>query len=97
MNEEEFTEMVENIRTAELAIGKITYTLTDKQINGRNFSRSLYIIEDIKQGEIITTKNVKSIRPGFGLHPKYLSSILGKTANKNLYRGEPFKLTDIEE
>jgi pseudaminic acid synthase len=72
MNEEEFTKMVKAIRQAESAIGKIDYTLTEKQIKGRDFSRSLYVVEDIKKGEIITENNVRSIRPGFGLHPKFL-------------------------
>jgi pseudaminic acid synthase len=87
MNEYEFTNMVNSIREAESAIGVINYDLTTKQIKGKDFSRSLYFVEDIKQGEEITNNNVKSIRPGFGLHPKYLSTILGKKANVDLKKG----------
>src|SRR5690606_21459419 len=71
MNEEEFTQMVKAVREAEKAIGVVDYSLTEKQRKGKDFSRSLYVVEDIKEGEIITEKNVRSIRPGFGLHPKY--------------------------
>ncbi|MFN4762603.1 pseudaminic acid synthase [Gillisia sp. Q332] len=87
MDETEFTEMVKAVREAEKAIGKVDYTLTEKQKKGRDFSRSLYVVEDIKAGEIITEKNVKSIRPGFGLHPKYLNGILGKKFNADIFKG----------
>ena len=92
MNEIEFTAMVKAIREAESAIGVIDYNLTDKQRDGKIFSRSLYVVQDIKEGEILTLENIKSIRPGFGLHPKYLNYILGKKVNKNLHRGERFNL-----
>jgi pseudaminic acid synthase len=71
MNKSEFTEMVKAVREAEKALGVIDYTLTEKQVSSRDFCRSLYVVEDIKEGEVITEKNVRSIRPGFGLHPKY--------------------------
>ena len=97
MNEGEFTEMVKAIREAESAIGKVDYTLTEKQIKGRDFSRSLYVTEDIKKGEIITERNVRSIRPGFGMHPKYYYDILGEKANHDLKRGDPLLSNQIEE
>ena len=87
MNEIEFSNMVKCIRDAESALGRIDYTLSKKQIKGRDFSRSLYVVEDIKKGELFTTRNVKSIRPGFGLHPKYLKDLVGKTATKDLIKG----------
>lgn len=92
MNEAEFTEMVKAIREAESAIGEVNYTLTDKQKKGKDFSRSLYVVEDIKEGEILTDKNIRSIRPGFGLHPKYYSDVLGKTSKLNLERGTALAL-----
>ncbi len=95
MNEKEFTEMVKSVREAESAIGVVNYNLTEKQRKGKDFSRSLYVVQDIKEGEIITDKNIKSIRPGFGLHPKYFSSILGKKINKDLFKGERFNLEYI--
>lgn len=97
MNENEFADMVRNIRDAELAVGQVQYSLTEKQKKGKNFSRSLYVVQDIKEGEVITDKNIKSIRPGFGLHPKYFSSILGKKINKELFKGERFNLEYISK
>jgi pseudaminic acid synthase len=61
--------------------------LFDKQLKGREFSRSLYVVEDINCGELITEKNIRSIRPGYGLHPKFYHEILGKSANADLVRG----------
>ena len=95
MNEEEFTQMVKDIRNAELAVGQVTYEPTEKQIKGRDFCRSLYVVEDIKEGEIITEQNVRSIRPGYGMHPKELNEWLGKPAPRAYERGSRF-LTDLE-
>ncbi|WP_281231866.1 pseudaminic acid synthase [Flavobacterium gelatinilyticum] len=96
MNEQEFTAMVKAVREAESAIGVVDYSLTEKQIKGKDFSRSLYIVEDIKAGEILTEKNVRSIRPGFGLHPKFYNEILGKKINTDIEKGERFDLTWIK-
>jgi pseudaminic acid synthase len=87
MNEEEFTAMVKAVREAESAIGVVDYTLTEKQAKGKDFSRSLYVVEDMKAGDIITEKNVRSIRPGFGLHPKHYNEILGKKVLENIEKG----------
>ena len=87
MNEEEFTAMVKSVREAESAIGVVDYTLTEKQAKGKDFSRSLYVVEDMKAGDFINEKNVRSIRPGFGLHPKYYNEILGKKVNINIEKG----------
>ena len=87
MNEKEFTEMVKAIREAEKAVGVVSYEPTEKQIKGRAFSRSLYVVKDTKKGEIISEKNVRSIRPGFGLHPKYLKDFLGKKLNYTVEKG----------
>jgi pseudaminic acid synthase len=95
MNEEEFTAMVKAVREAESAIGKIDYKLTEKQVKGRDFSRSLYVVEDIKAGEIITEKNVRSIRPGFGLHPKYYYYIQGKMLKNPKSFGDRLNLDDF--
>lgn len=95
MNETEFTEMVKAIREAESAIGEVNYTLTDKQKKGKDFSRSLYIVEDIMEGEVLTDKNIRSIRPGFGLHPKYYNEVLGYPVNINLKRGDRLNLEVI--
>jgi pseudaminic acid synthase len=87
MNEAEFTDMVKAIREAESAIGQVNYELTEKQLKGKDFSRSLYIVENVKVGDVVTSKNVKSIRPGFGMHPKYLNKIIGKKFNSNYESG----------
>lgn len=95
MNEEEFTAMVKAVREAEKASGIVDYTLTEKQAKGRDFSRSLYIAENIKAGEIFTDKNLRSVRPGFGLHPKYYNEIIGKKSNQDLDKGTPMQLNYI--
>ena len=90
MNEQEFAQMVKDIRMAEAAIGSVSYELTDKMKSGREFSRSLYVAEDMKAGEVVTEQNVRSVRPGFGLHPKYLKDILGKNVHQDLEKGTRF-------
>lgn len=95
MNEVEFSEMVKSIREAESAIGIVDYTLTDKQLKGKEFSRSLYIVEDMKKGDVINEQNVRSIRPGFGLHPKFYSQILGKQIKADLEKGTRLSIDDI--
>lgn len=92
MNESEFKEMVVAVRNAEKAIGIDDYTLTQKQIEGRVFCRSLYVVEDIAEGELITEKNVRSVRPGYGMHPKEFKNILGKTAKIQIQKGSRLNL-----
>lgn len=86
----EFKMMTESIRNAEQALGKVDYTLTEKVLKNKVFARSLFIVEDIQKGAPFTIENVRSIRPGYGLSPKFLPEILGKKANKDLKRGTPF-------
>ena len=95
LDEKEFGAMVKAVREAESAIGKTDYKLTEKQIKAREFRRSLYVTKDIKAGDILTRENIRSIRPGYGLHPKYLEAILGKTAKKDFLKGFPLKQEDI--
>ena len=92
MEEKDFAQMVKDVRMAELSLGKMTYELTEKMRGSRSASRSLYVAEDMKAGEVITERNVRSIRPGFGLHPKYLKDILGKNVNRDLEKGNRFAL-----
>ena len=87
MNEEEFTTMVKAVREAELAVGEVDYKLTDKQKKGKDFSRSLYVVKDVNEGDLLTVENVRSIRPGFGMHPKYYHEVLGKQFNKSFTKG----------
>jgi len=92
MDEKEFTDMIKAVREAEKAIGKVDYNLTDKQKKGKDFSRSLYVVNDIKEGEKFTMENISSIRPGFGMHPKHLKDILGRRAERNYVYGDRFIL-----
>jgi len=85
----EFAEMVKNIREVEQAKGVVNYELNEKTRKSREFSRSLFTVQDIVAGEAITSENVHSIRPGYGLHPKYLPDVLGKTAKTNINKGTP--------
>lgn len=96
MNAEEFAQMVNNVRQVEKSLGTVYYPTDITKIKGREHSRSLYVAENIKSGEVITEKNVRSIRPGFGLHPKYLASAIGKVAARDLEKGERFSLDMIK-
>ena len=93
MNAEEFKAMVDNVRNVEKALGNVYYPTDSTRIKGREFSRSLYVAEDMKAGDVITEKNVRSVRPGYGLHPKYLSEILGKKVNRDFEKGERFTIS----
>jgi len=95
MDEQEFTAMVKAVREAEKAIGKVSYELTEKQKKGRDFSRSLYVVKDIKKGETITEEHVRSIRPGYGMHPKELNNVIGETAVRKLNKGDRLNKVDI--
>lgn len=96
MTTDEFTAMVSSIRNVEMALGAVIYPTDSSTIKGRQFSRSLYVAEDIKAGDIITEKNVRSVRPGFGLAPKYLSECLGKQVNCDLEKGDRLSLEFIK-
>ncbi len=89
IDEDEFTQMVKAVRGAEKAIGSVSYELTEKQKSSKQFTRSLYVSKNVNKGDVITKENVRSVRPGFGMHPKYLDEVMGKTFNFNLRKGEP--------
>ena len=89
LDEKEFTQMVSAVRIAEQMIGKAEYEMTDKKKKSRQFSRSLFVVANVKKGEKVTRENVRSIRPGFGLHPKHLSEMIGKEFSKDLEKGTP--------
>lgn len=88
MEAAEFKLMVENIRKVEAALGAVNYPTEPEKIKGRDYCRSLYVAKDLKAGDIITEENVRSVRPGFGLHPKYLSELLGRKVNRDLEMGD---------
>lgn len=97
MEAPEFKAMVDSIRQVEKALGEVKYPTDPSKIKGREFCRSLYVAEDVMAGEVITEKNVRSVRPGFGLHPKYLIDVIGKVAVKELKKGERFSLDMIKD
>jgi pseudaminic acid synthase len=96
LNPYEFKSMADSVRQAEKALGKSSYDLSEKSKKSREFSRSLYIAEDVEKGDTFTEKNVRSVRPGFGLHPENLEKIFGKKANKDVKKGSrmDWKLID---
>lgn len=94
LNPDEFASLVKDIRDTEAAMGVVDYTLSEVDKNRR---RSLYLAEDMKAGDILTEKNLRSVRPGFGLHPKYLNDCLGKRVNRDLEKGERMKLEYIQK
>lgn len=95
LDERGFSEMVNAIRSTELALGAVNYQLSNNAKKNRKFSRSIFIIKDISAGETITEEHVKSIRPGFGLPPKYYKEILGKKVRFDIHRGTPLTLDSI--
>ncbi|WP_271808469.1 pseudaminic acid synthase [Clostridium beijerinckii] len=97
LNIEEFSEMVRSIRDIEKALGKVNYKLSDKALKNREFSRSLFICENVKAGEKITEKNVRSVRPGYGISPKYLPQILGKSFKESYEKGTPLDFQYIND
>ena len=92
----EFASMVKSIRNVEKAIGDVVYPKDPTKIKGREFSRSLYVAKDIKAGDMFTEENVRSVRPGFGAHPKHLTEVIGRKATRNLDKGERFNLDMVE-
>ena len=92
----EFKDMVDSVRAAESSLGIIDYSLTEKQRNSREHSRSLFAVDDIQAGDKITKKNVRSIRPWHGLHPKYLDKILNTNIVKKIKKGTPLDSSYLE-
>ena len=81
--------MVDAIRVTEKALGRINYQVTEHEKSSRIFRRSLFIVKDIKKGDIFSKENIRSIRPGHGLLPKYLDIVIGKVAQMDLKKGTP--------
>ena len=97
MEAAEFAKMVESVRNVEKSLGKVFYPTDPWSIKGREHSRSLYVAEDMKAGDVITEKNVRSVRPGFGLHPKHLPALIGKKVNRDLEKGDRFSLDFVAD
>ncbi|MBQ4820082.1 pseudaminic acid synthase [Aquimarina sp. MMG016] len=89
MNPEEFTFMVKGIRQLEQALGTSSLEISDESKIARERGRSLYVSQDVKKGDFITKENIRSIRPAYGLHPKYYQEVLNKTFKKDIKKGTP--------
>lgn len=92
MDKQEFSDMIRTVRDVEKLIGKVDYTMTQKKKNSRQFSRSLYVAKDIKKGETFTEENIRSVRPGYGMHPKHFKDLLGTKAERNYEFGDRLDL-----
>lgn len=97
MEPAEFKKMVDDIRIVEKAIGRVTYDLTDKQLAEREHARSLFIAQDMKAGDQFTLENLRSVRPGFGLHTKYYEQLLGKKVTRDVSKGTPMAWDLVEK
>lgn len=85
----ELTEMVSQIRVAEQALGVVNYEPTAREVASRDLRRSLFVVADVEAGEPFSEANVRSIRPGYGLHTRHLAEIIGRTATRDVERGTP--------
>jgi N-acetylneuraminate synthase len=85
----EFRTMVDAVRTAEKALGGVHYGASEQEAASRMFRRSLFVVQDVKAGDVLTEENVRSIRPGHGLPPRQLPEILGRRASRDIQRGTP--------
>lgn len=95
LDENEFTQMVTAVRQSEQMMGQVDYEMTEKKKQSRQFSRSLYITKAVKKGDKVTKENVRSIRPGFGLHPKYYHEIIGQNFNDDYEKGTPLDFNKV--
>ena len=91
MDAKDFKEMVDKIRESEKLLGKVDYTMSEAKQKSRNYCRSIYVSSAIKKGDIFSEENLKSVRPGYGMHPKFLHDILGKKAKKDYKFGQRFE------
>lgn len=89
MNPEEFAQMVKDVRQAEKAIGRVSYGATEQEKSNVTFRRSIFCVKDIKKGEKLTEENIRVIRPGHGMKPKFYEDILGQVALTDIERGTP--------
>ena len=88
--------MVEAIRVTEKAVGKVRYGASEEEAKSRVFRRSLFVVKDVKAGERFTTGNVRSIRPGYGLHTRYLDEIIGRRSSQDIQLGTPLSWRHVQ-
>lgn len=97
LDETEFSNMVKAIRNTEKLLGTISYDVTEKVEKNRKFARSLFVVKDVKAGDLVNNNNVRSIRPGYGLHPKYYSQLIGRKFNTDVSLGHPLSLEMLKK
>ncbi len=95
LDKKEFEQMVKAIRDAQKLLGKVDYSMSEKKKKSRQFARSLYVAKEIRKGETFSEQNIRSVRPGYGLHPKHLKDVIGKKAIEDLPFGSRLELKDI--
>jgi len=96
LDTEQFTQMVQAVRDTEKMLGKVNYELTEKSKKSREFSRSLFITQDVAKGDTLSQRNIRSVRPGFGMHPKEFKNVLGKRFKNDFKKGTPLSRDLIE-
>jgi len=96
LSPDKFKEMVYAVRVTEKALGKPTFELSNKALKSKEHSRSIFAVKDIEAGDIFSEENIKSIRPGFGLAPKYINDLIGNKSKRNIKRGTPLNNSDLE-
>jgi pseudaminic acid synthase len=94
---DELKKLVSSIRTVEKSLGTITYKISEKERENIIFRRSIFVLKDIRKGDVFNEKNIRIIRPGHGLHPKFYKNIIGKKAKRNLKKGNPLKKDDVND
>lgn len=97
MEPKEFAAMVNDIRAVERAIGKVSYGVSEQEKNNVAFRRSIFVVKDVKKGEVFTEENIRVIRPSNGLAPKYYDNVIGKVSSKEIKRGTPLSFNMIGE
>ena len=97
LDESSFGRMTKAVRRVEKMLGKVDLQMSDKKLKSREFSRSLFVAKDMKEGDVITNENVRSVRPGYGMHPKYFDQVLGKRVICDLKAGTPLDKKFISE
>ena len=97
MNPQEFSQMVKDIRQAQRAIGHVKYGVTEQEKSNIVFRRSIFCVQDVKKGEKLTEENIRIIRPGYGMAPKYYGQVLGQVALTDIARGTPLAFGMIGE
>ena len=93
----EFKQMVQSIKNIEKALGEARLCLSPKSQKARTSARSLFVVQDVKKGELLTAENVRSLRPGLGLHPKHYNQVIGKKTVVDIERGTPLSWSHIQK